>query len=134
MDGTRQVNNPSRVPSTLTAIDGPQEGALRVIHPVALLVGTTQQETSMTPYGSDAPYFEVPEDGVYTDDRGNPIAFKAGDKLTLSRAATFKDFNVSTEGSHLSGLSPARMDAAPENRMDPARENRTAKSTKKSGE
>lgn len=129
-DSTRPQKNPDRVPSTLTAIDGPQEGALRAI---TVLVGTPMTEDTMVTRSTvDNEYFEVPEDGTYMDDRGNPIALNKGDKLPLARAARFKDFNVSTEGTTLSGLTDARAMSAPENRMEPAPENResTAKSKK----
>lgn len=120
-DGIRQVNNPERVPDTLTAIDGPQEGARRVIHPVAMVVGTDPKEHEMY-QRAEPEFFEVPADGTYRDRRGNPIAFKKGDRIPLSRAAQIEAFNVDLSGRHVSGITPARKEAAPENRMEPAPE------------
>lgn len=94
MDGTpRQMNNPSRVPSTLTAIDGPQEGAPRVIHPVGILVGRAVEESPMNPFQREPAVFEVPQDGTYIDVDGNPFAFAKGHRLSLGRASRFPDFN-----------------------------------------
>lgn len=121
-DGTRNPNNPARVPDTLAAIDSPQAGALRVIHPVALVVGTPMKEHEMYRY-PEQQLFEVPEDGTYLDHRGSPIAFKKGDRIPMTRAAQFEAFNVDLSGRHLSRITPARAEsAATENRMEPAPE------------
>lgn len=73
----------------------------------------------------NAETFEVPEDGIYRDHRGSPIAFKKGDRIPVTRAAQFKDFNVSLDGRNLSGITLARRSegAAPENRAESAPEN-----------
>lgn len=133
-DGARQVNNPARVPDTLTAIDGPQAGQRRIIHPVAMPVGVDTKEPTMARTSIDQQTFEVPEDGVFTDHRGSPIAFRKGDRIPLTRAAQFAAFNASLEGEQLSGITAARAEGpAPENRAEPAPENRsTRKTTKKS--
>lgn len=125
MDVDAPQVNPDRVPDTIARIDGPQAGAPRIIHPVAMQVGVTGKDHEMVSRFVDRETFEVPKDGTYLDRRGNPIAFRKGDKLSLSRAAEFPDFDVSLEGKHLPGLSNARSDgAAPENRMESPPENR----------
>jgi len=127
MDGApRQMNNPSRVPSTLTAIDGPQEGEARVIHPVGILVGRAVEESPMNPFQREPEVFEVPQDGTYIDVDGNPFAFAKGHRLSLGRASRFPDFNVAAPDAR-----NARQEPAPENRMEPSPENRSAKSSKK---
>lgn len=139
-DGIRQVNNPQRVPSTLTAIDGPQEGEPRVIHPITILVGRHDRtQTTMNTYvNADPQYFEVPEDGTFQNDQGDPFQYAKGDRLPLSVAVRFPDFRDHIDDAE-AGLQLARpvgevpdvgpaekraMASAPENRMEPAPENR----------
>lgn len=144
-DGTRQVNNPLRVPDTVTAIDGPQAGAPRIIHPVAIRVGTSIKETAMPLYtNAESDVYEVPESGVYTDDNGNPFQFVKGHRMSHAEAARFSDFRAQAEGDTVPGLTAARVGdeqpavaetdepiaelraegSAPENRMESAPSNR----------
>lgn len=114
MDGIRQMNNPSRVPSTLSAIDGPQEGAPRVIHPIGLRVGKEGQDMSLITGTDDTVYFEVPEDGTYLRRDGGSFWYPKGHRITTAEAALFDAFD-------------ARAESEPENRMEPAPENRAEK-------
>lgn len=117
-DGARQVNNPARVPDTLAAIDGPQAGAPRIIHPVAVAVGTKEQHMYQR---AESEPFVVPEDGTYTDNRGNPIALTKGHRLSVGRAMQFPAFRERLAGRRASGITAARaQSAAPENRVEPA--------------
>lgn len=129
-DGTRQINNPDRVSSTLTAIDGPQAGAPRVIHPLTLLVGERDRtgQTMNTYRDAESALFTVPDDGVYQDDAGNPFQYAKGDRLPFFVAARFAAFRDSgIDDAVVPGVSAARQERqepAPENRMEPAPENR----------
>lgn len=128
VNGIRQMNNPERVPLTLTRIDGPQEGEPRVIHPVAVLVGRQDatRETMNTYQDANAGLFEVPEDGTFQDDGGNPFQYFKGDRLPYMVARRFEAFRSHIdEGGVVPGLTDARaLPGAPENRMEPAPENR----------
>jgi hypothetical protein len=89
--GIPTVNNPSRVPPLLELIDGPQEGAPRLIHPVGMLVGTPVTGAATM---AETEHFIVPNDGVYLDDSGSPIQLFKGDALPRSRAAQFTAFRA----------------------------------------
>lgn len=93
MDGG-SVNNPLRVPPLLTAIDGPQAGAPRVIHPIGLAVGVPGGSTSMD---TSAATFLVPEDGTFMDDFGSPIQYRKGDHVPAARAREFPSFREQME-------------------------------------
>ncbi|MDQ3540839.1 MAG: hypothetical protein M3440_09140 [Chloroflexota bacterium] len=136
MDGTRLINNPNRVPPTLTAIDGPQEGEPRVIHPITMLVGTVSRETA--PMDSTNPeLYEVKEEGTYTNENGDPFYFPAGHKLPHAVANHFPDFATKGDEVYVAGSSNVRQEEAPANRMETPPDNRqvvtspTAKPTKK---
>lgn len=94
MDGIRQVNNPSRVPSTLSAIDGPQEGTPRVIHPMGMLVGKEGQDMGLITGTDNTVYFEVPEDGTYIRRDGGSFWYPKGHRLTIGEAALFEAFDA----------------------------------------
>lgn len=148
MEGPRDVNNPERVPPILSVIDQPQAGLPRVIHPVvSMLVG--RPDPALTTQGvisamSDNTY-EIPEDATYTNDAGDPIQFRKGDRVSAATAARFPDLVGKVDGDPNAALArpQAERDAnqkadeeaglverrmvkgAPENRMEPAPENRS---------
>lgn len=143
-DGIRihQVNNPDRVPSTVTAIDGPQQGEARLIHPIALRVGRQTPRSTMNTYIDPASsQFEVPADGTYQDDAGDPFLYRQGDRIPFATAMRFPDFrdHLGDADRPVLGMTLARplsevpdvgpeerraLREAPENRMMPAPENR----------
>ena len=118
MDGA--PNNPRRVPPLLSAIDRPQEGLPRIIHPVALAVGRRQGVITTM---SD-PYAEVviEEDATFVNEQGDPFQFRAGDRVSAGRAMAFPELAKRVEGDVIgTGLARAedeRPDVAPTD--DPA--------------
>jgi hypothetical protein len=69
--------------------------------------------------------FEVPEDGTYLNDMGDPFQFPKGHRLPLAVAVKFPDFRSELGDEQVPGTANARQEPAPENRMEPAPENRT---------
>lgn len=121
MDGTRLINNPNRVPPTLTAIDGPQAGEPRLIHPITMLVGTVSRETA--PMDSTVhDLYTVKDEGTYKDENGDPFYFPAGHKLPHAVANHFPDFAVKEV--YVVGLSNVRQETPQENRMETPPDNR----------
>lgn len=124
--GVRDPNNPARVPPILAAIDQPQEGLPRVIHPVGLVVGRPDPAASaqgvMSMYAGNV---EITEDMTVTDASGTPFRFKKGDRVSAARAAAFPDLAKRIEGPIMGADEARAVYGAPENRMrGPAPENR----------
>jgi hypothetical protein len=126
MDGIRLRNNPDRVPPLLEALDPNQAGLPRIIHPIAMAVGSNERTDPMALVTTmDAEHqFEVTEDGTYVNDQGDPFWFPKGHRLPLAVAVKFEDFRGDLKDEAVPGTQNARVEAPVENRMEPAPENR----------
>lgn len=130
--------NLSRVPATLVDIEESQKGELRVIHPVAMVVGDLASGDKTMRYTSPEPEtFEVPADGTYFTDMGSPIAYRKGDVITKAEAWQFPAFRgddaeeaapETEEAEEAPEVEERAEEAAPENRADKAPQNRRRKS------
>lgn len=146
-DGTiTTVNNPSRVHPLLDAIDQPQAGLPRVIHPIGMRVG--QPDTGVIIVETHEGYIDIKEDATYVNDAGDPFFFPAGHKLSPAEASRFPDLVKQVDGGlivvavsarpegEVPDLAPTELarrglPSAPENRMEPAPENRSRAASKK---
>jgi hypothetical protein len=134
--GVMSINNPDRVPRILDAIDQPQEGLPRVIHPVTLSVGrpdplaaSTGVLNTMDAFAQDV---VIEKTGTYLNEQGDPFLFKAGDRISAARAAAFPDLAKKLGDKPIRGTNDARaILAAPENRMESAPSENREKSEKK---
>lgn len=122
--GTRDPNNPARVPRILAVLDQPQEGLPRVIHPIGLAVGrpdplaaTQGVRNTMDAFAGDV---LIEEDATYVNDAGDPYSFKAGDRISAARAAAFPELAKKIDQDKpIVGTNDARaVYEAPENRME----------------
>lgn len=86
-------NNPATVPPLLSAIDQPQEGLPRVIHPIGMLVGRPDPSAVgvVMDEASNTGFVTVPVDGTYRNVSGVPSRFRAGARIPVSRAASYPD-------------------------------------------
>ena len=122
--GMRNPNNPARVPPILSAIDQPQEGLPRVIHPIGLAVGRPDPLAAMTGVLNTMDAFagdvEITEDATYLNELGDPIQFRKGDRVSAARAAGFPELAKKIDQNKpIVGTNDARaIYGAPENRME----------------
>lgn len=119
--GIRIIGNPARVPPILSAIDQPQEGLPRVIHPIALAVGRPDPDaartgviSTMDMYAKDV---EIDEDVTLFNEQGDPFQFKAGDRISAARASQFPELARRVGDEPIRGAVDARsLAGAPENK------------------
>lgn len=126
-----QPKNPSRVPSVLGAIEPNPAGLPRVIHPIGgLPVGRPEPGVRNMSDQDDAASVEVPADGTYLDQHGDPFQFHKGDRLHPAAARRFPDL-VKRQDAPIAGVDDVRaVPGAPENRALPGAPQNRAKAGK----
>lgn len=111
-DGIHNPNNPAKVPPILAAIDQPQEGLPRIIHPIGMLVGRPDPDAAASGVINMSEQYAAPivlkEDVTLTNREGRSFRYRKGYRMTAAHAVNYPDLQTQLEGKPVDGAADAR--------------------------